>query len=246
MIAVMEATRLGRTIRALRIRQGLRQEDLGHAAGVSQDLVSLIERGQLEGVRLQVIDSMVQNLGGDLRVTLRWRGGDIDRLLDEGHAALMGRAAATLEKAGWSVLPEVTFSNYADRGSIDVLAWHPATFTVLVVEVKTELTSIEETLRTHDMKARVALKVALERSGWRGRAVARLLVLPDTTTARRRVARHGALLARAYPRTGIAARGWLQSPADATGLLLFLPFTNTVRGTCGPVARRRVRAPRSG
>ena len=224
----------------------MRQEDLGRTAGISQDLVSLIERGKIDGLRIRILVELARNLGADLVVTLRWRGGDLDRLLDEGHAALMGRAAAVLESAGWSVMPEVTFSYFADRGSIDILACHPPTSTVLVVEVKTEFTSLEETLRTHDMKARVARKVALERAGWHGRAVARMLVLPDASSARRRVARHGARLARAYPLTGVAARGWLRLPSGASGLLLFLPFTNTVRGRCGPISRRRVRAAGSG
>lgn len=184
-------------------------------------------------------------LGGDLRLTLRWRGGDLDRLLDEGHAALMGRAAAMLEKAGWSTRPEVTFANYADRGSIDLLAWHRDSSTVLVVEIKTELTSIEETLRTHDMKTRNALKIARERADWEARTAARMLVLPDSSTARRRAARHEPVLRRAYPLTGVAARAWLQAPSGASGLLIFLPFTNVARGRCGPVSRRRVRATRA-
>lgn len=163
----MDATRLGRSIRALRIREGLRQAALGRAIGVSQDLVSLVERGRLDRVRLSVLDDLAQKLGADLRISLRWRGGDIDRLLDEGHAQLMGQAAGSLEKMGWSTMPEVTFATYADRGSIDVLAWHPPTSTVLVVEIKTEITSVEETLRTHDMKARVA--VAVRASAWAGR-----------------------------------------------------------------------------
>ena len=208
---------------------------------MSQDLVSLIERGRLGGVRVRILDGLAQQIGSDLSVTLRWRGGDIDRLLDEGHAVLLGRAAASLETAGWTVMPEVTFAIYADRGSIDILAWHPPTSTVLVVEVKTQLVSIEETLRTHDMKARVAIRVARERSGWPGRVVARMLVLPDSSTPRRRVARHSSLLARPSPLAGVAARTWLRAPSDATGLLLFLPFTNVVRGRCGPVSRRRVR-----
>jgi hypothetical protein len=40
----------------------------------------------------------------------------------------------------------VTFSIYGERGSIDLLAWHSETRTLLVVELKSELTSIEETL----------------------------------------------------------------------------------------------------
>lgn len=228
------------------MRQGLRQEDLGRGAGVSQSLVSRIEHGQIGSVRLRVVDDVIHKLGGDLRVTVRWRGGDIDRLLDEGHAALMGRAAATLEAAGWSARPEVTFSSYADRGSIDLLAWHPGTATVLVVEIKTELTSIEETLRTHDIKTRNALKIARERAGWEGRVAARLLVLPDTSTTRRRVNRHDLVLRRAYPITGVAAKAWLREPTGAIGILLFLPFTTATRGRCGPVSRRRVRVSKSG
>lgn len=242
----MDDARIGRSIRMLRIKQGLRQEDLGRAAGVSQDLVSLVERGRLDRVGLRAVEALVNRLGGDLRLTLRWRGGDIDRLLDEGHAALMGRAAGMLERGGWFVQPEVTFANYADRGSIDLLAWHPGTATVLAVEIKTELASIEEMLRTHDMKTRNALKVARERAGWEGRVAARLLVLPDSSTARRRAARQELVLRRAYPLSGVAARAWLQAPTGAAGLLMFLPFTNTARGTCGPVSRRRVRAPRVG
>lgn len=213
---------------------------------MSQSLVSRIERGQIGSVRLRVVDDLVQKLGGDLRVTVRWRGGDIDRLMDEGHAALMGRAASMLEGAGWSVRPEVTFANYADRGSIDLLAWHPGASTVLVVEVKTELTSIEETLRTHDMKTRNALKVARERAGWEGRVAARLLVLPDSSTTRRRANRHDLVFRRAYPITGVAAKAWLREPTGAAGILLFLPFIPATRGKCGPVSRRRVRVPKSG
>ncbi|MEO8470395.1 MAG: helix-turn-helix transcriptional regulator [Chloroflexota bacterium] len=242
----VDAIRLGRTIRALRIRQGLRQKDLGRRARVSQSLVSRIERGAIDSVGLRVVDDLVQKLGGDLRVAIRWRGGDIDRLMDEGHAALMGRAASMLERAGWSVRPEVTFANYSDRGSIDLLAWHPGTSTVVVVEIKTELTSIEETLRTHDMKTRNALKIARERAGWVGRVASRLLVLPDSSTTRRRANRHDLVLRRAYPITGVAARAWIREPTGAVGILMFLPLTTATRGRCGPVGRRRVRVPESG
>ena len=245
-LADVDTTRLGRTLRALRIRQGLRQADLGRQVGVSQSLVSRIERGQVDSVRLRDVDDLVQKLGGDLRVTVRWRGGDIDRLLDEGHAALIGVAAAMLENAGWLIRPEVTFANYSDRGSMDLLAWHPGTSTVLVVEVKTELTSIEETLRTHDMKTRNALKVARERAGWEGRVAAGLLVLPDSSTTRRRANRHDLVFRRAYPITGVAAKAWLREPTGAAGILMFLPFTTATRGRCGPVSRRRVCAPKSG
>jgi hypothetical protein len=201
----------------------------------------LVERGRLASIPLRTLERVAVALEADLGISVRWRGGDLDRLLDEGHATLVARAAGVVERAGWAILPEVTFAIYGDRGSIDLLGWHAPSSALLVVEVKTELASIEETLRTHDMKVRVAPRVAWERAGWRPRTVARLLVLPDTSTARRRVARHAAVLARRYPLGGSAARARLREPGGEAGLRLFLAPTIGARGRCGSVSRRRVR-----
>src|SRR5829696_10081033 len=114
--------------------------------------------------------------------------------MDEGHATLVGRAVEMLQSLGWETRSEVSFSVYGERGSIDVLAWHAPTRTLLVVEVKSELNSVEETLRVHDAKLRLAPRIAAERFGWHAIATARVLVLPDLSTARRRVARHRAVL----------------------------------------------------
>jgi hypothetical protein len=55
---------------------------------------------------------------------------------------------------------------FGERGSIDLLAWHESSRTLLVIELKTELTSVEETLRRHDSKVRLAPGIARERFGW--------------------------------------------------------------------------------
>ncbi|MEO7332907.1 MAG: helix-turn-helix transcriptional regulator [Gemmatimonadales bacterium] len=237
----VDELRLGRTLRALRHRLAWRQADLGAKAGVSQDLISLAERGRLGRFQLATIHNIAAALDADVTLTIRWRGGDLDRLLDEAHASLVSRAAQVLEGMGWVVQPEVTFAVFADRGAIDLLGWRATTRVLVVVEIKTELTSVEETLRTHDMKVRVAARVAGERFGWQPRTVARLLVLPDNSTSRRRVARHDGLLRRAYPWFGSAARDWLREPSTPAGLLIFLPITTHGRGRCGPVSRKRVR-----
>ena len=57
---------------------------------------------------------------------LWFRGADLDRLLDEGHAALVGAVASRLASLGWEVRPEVSFAVYAERGSIDLVEWHAA------------------------------------------------------------------------------------------------------------------------
>jgi hypothetical protein len=63
----------------------------------------------------------------------------------------------------------VSYSVYGERGSIDLLAWHPAIRTLLVIEVKTEVSSVEAMLRKHDEKVRLAPRVAAERFDGRQR-----------------------------------------------------------------------------
>ncbi|MDQ2966125.1 MAG: hypothetical protein M3R57_09790, partial [Chloroflexota bacterium] len=100
---------------------------MGDRAGVSQDVVSRAERGQLDGMPLRHLDSIARALDAEFAVTIRWRGGDLDRLLDEGHAALGGHLVTLLSRLGWDVRPEVTYSIWGERGSIDLLALHERT-----------------------------------------------------------------------------------------------------------------------
>jgi hypothetical protein len=86
-----------------------------------------------------------------------------DRLLDEARARLVEHIAHRLEELGWQVHVEVAFARYGERRSVYVLGWDPATRTVLIVEVKSEVTGVEETLRRHDVKVRLALHIAFER-----------------------------------------------------------------------------------
>ena len=104
--------RIGLRIRALRHRRCWRQADLAQRAGVSQDVVSLIERGRLELVCIEKIRRVSLELDAELVMQLRWRGGDLDRLVDEGHATLTGRTADLLRASGWAVRAEVSYSIY--------------------------------------------------------------------------------------------------------------------------------------
>jgi transcriptional regulator with XRE-family HTH domain len=214
--------RIGARFRALRHRLDWRQIDVARRAGVSQGVVSLVERGQLERSRLPVCGAIARALDADVLVQLRWRGGDLDRLLDEGHASLVNAVVELMRQWRWEIRVEVQYAIYAERGSIDVLAWHSATGTLLVIEVKTELTSVEETLRKHDEKARLAAGIARKQLGWHASGVARLLALPELSTARRRVERYRAALDAAYPQRGQELRRWLRAPSGGRSGLLFL------------------------
>jgi transcriptional regulator with XRE-family HTH domain len=218
----MNDVQLGRTLRALRRHLGLRQIDLGERAGVSQQWVSDIERGRAAHVTHGTLRRLFLAVDADAVTFVRWRGGELDRLLDEGHADIVGRIVQLLGRRGWQVLTEVTYSEWGERGSVDVLAWHPATRTVLVVEVKTEVASAEELLRRHDAKVRLAPTLALDRFGERPAAIGRLLVVADSPTNRRRVERLRAVIGTAYPARGRDVRLWLRRPAGSLAGAMFI------------------------
>src|SRR5215212_2993549 len=67
----MDAIRLGISLRALRIRRGLRQIDVAASARVSRSLVSAIERGGLARVSLAAVGHVAAVLGADVDVRIR-------------------------------------------------------------------------------------------------------------------------------------------------------------------------------
>jgi hypothetical protein len=111
--------------------------------------------------------------------------------------------------------------------------------------VKTDPAWVEATLREHDEKVRLGAVVAAKRLGWRPRVVARLLVLPEDPTQRRRVAGHAAVLAASYPARNRVIRSWCRRPEGGLAGLLFFSDP-AARGTTGERARReRVRLARA-
>jgi transcriptional regulator with XRE-family HTH domain len=235
---------VGRALRALRRRRGWRQRDLADRAGVSQSLVSLAERGHLDRLSLAALRTLFVPLDARVATLVQWRGGALDRLLDEDHALAVAAAARLLEQRGWDVRIEVTYSVYGERGSIDLLARHLVSGALLVVEVKTELTSVEATIRKLDEKTRLAPGIAADRMGWRASTVARLLLVVGTAAQRRRVARHDGALVRAFPMRRTPLRRWLREPTQPMSGLLFLSVTNGGGRIPGTGGRERVRCPR--
>lgn len=237
----VDLVRLGIVIRALRRRRRWRQLDLAKVSRVSQGTVSLIERGQGDKLSHGTLVRMAAALDARLTIDLRWRGGELDRLVDGDHASVVAAAAQILAAAGWRVHVEVTYSIYGQKGSIDPLALHEPTRSLPVLEIKTEITSAEATIRKIDEKARLAPRITRERFGYEPMTVSRLLMVEASTTARRRIAAGGALLGVAFPARTVAVRHWLRSPAGALSGLMFLPPTNRHRGRSGAGGRHRVR-----
>lgn len=237
----MDDVRVGAAFRAVRVRNGLRQGDVAAKAGVDAGVVSLIERGHLERVSTRALRKVAAALGIRLDINLRLPHGELDRLINAGHAAMHEALARYLDGLpGWIHAPEVSFAYYGERGVIDILAFHEPTGSLLVIELKTELVSLEGLLSTMDVRVRHAATIARER-GWNPRSVSAWIVIADSDPNRSRVRAHAAALRSAFPGDGRRMRGWLRKPVGAIRALSFWAnFTGTT-ATQTAAARRRVR-----
>jgi hypothetical protein len=138
---------------------------------------------------------------------------------------------------------EVSFAIWGERGSIDILAFHPAFGALLVVEVKSVVADTQATLHGLDRKARLARQIVGKR-GWGIRHVSRLLVVGASATSRRRIARLGATYDVALPARGTTVRRWLGRPAEPLDGLLFVAIDSHGSTTRLSPGRERVRRPR--
>lgn len=215
----MDFVRVGLAVRALRRRRGWTQTELGHRARCSRSEVSRIERGQSRDI--ERLERVLAVFGARLAIKVLWQGEELDRILDRDHAMLVESMVALLAADGWVPVPEATFSVRGERGSIDILAWHPIARVLLVIEVKSVVPDVQATLAGVDRKARIAPLLAQGR-GWDFVAAGRLLVLPDDRTARRRLGQFGATFDRAFPARTRDVRRWLKAPSGPLAGVLFL------------------------
>ena len=226
----MDDRRLGLVARALRRRLGWRQVDLARRAGVSQPVVSRIERGHLATISTATLRKVLAALDIRLEFDPRWRGGEIDRVTDQRHAALARAVARMLSDAGWTVAQEVTYAIYSERGSIDLLGVKEEDRLAVITELKTEMVTWEETLRRLDAKVRLLPRIMVQRLGWQPRVVGCVLVLEDSMTNRRRIAALGAAATHQFPARTLEVKRWLRSPS---GPLRGIWFLSSIPGGTG-------------
>jgi transcriptional regulator with XRE-family HTH domain len=220
----MDDMRVGAAFRAVRLRRRWRQQDVAERAAVSRALVSLIERGHVDHVTLAALRRVGAVLDVRVDVVARWRGGELDRLINARHSALHESVAEMLGGLdGWVFAPEVSFSVFGERGVIDILAFHRPTRSLLVIELKTAIVDVNDLIGGIDRKTRLAAKIAAGR-GWDAATVSCWLIVDQGRTNQRRLLAHRHVLRGAFPDTGRRATAWLRRPEGRMAAMSMWPF----------------------
>lgn len=174
-------------------------------------------------LRVDDVRSHFARLGATIRVTAFFEGALLDRLIDAEHADVIEAGVRELRSMRWPVVQtEVSFNEWGERGSIDLLAADEQSSSVVIGEAKSAWGSVEETLRALDVKTRLAPKVVYDRFGWRPTTTGVVLVFPETGSTRRVAQRHSETLLSAYPVRNREIRSWLRQPSGPLRGLWFL------------------------
>jgi len=163
--------------------------------------------------------------------------------MNRGHAAMHEAVARWLrDVGGWLALPEVSFARDRERGVIDIVAWHAASQSVLVIELKTRLVDLNDLMATMDIRRRVVWQIARDQ-GWEPSTASVWVVVAPSRTNARILADHRTVLLAKFPADGRQMRRWLADPQGPIAALSFLPqarVPNLGRDLAGP--RRVTRA----
>lgn len=177
---------LGAAVFDLRKVIGWTQEELGARVGMSQSEVSRVEHGRLVDLSFESAERLLTAMGARIVISVDAPFlGDRKRQREPAHARCSAHVSSRLRRAGWEVATEVEIGGDRSRGWIDVLAYHPGTRLLLVIEIKTEirdLGAIERALNWYEREAMIAAR----RFGWqpRGRLGCLLLLATDANEAR--------------------------------------------------------------
>lgn len=199
-------------MRAIRIALGATQSTIAARAGVSQSVYSRVERGLGSNQKVSTMARIATALDADLVVDLRYRGGRVDRLIDRMHASIVEIVVATLRSAAWETIVEYSFNVYGERGSVDVLGWHAASRTLVIIEVKSRLTDLQAMFHALGRKLRLVPAEARRELGWDPLAVGRIVVAPGTSETRTILERHRTIFASTLPAGATEIRQWIRAP----------------------------------
>jgi transcriptional regulator with XRE-family HTH domain len=225
----MDTQRFGRLVRAIRTSNGETQAAVARRAGISQTVYSRAERGHAAELKLSALERIAMALDANLIIDLRYQGGLADRLIDRAHASIVEVVIAALRRAGWDIVVEFSFNVFGERGSVDILGWHAATRTLLIIEVKSRFTDLQDMLLSLGRKLRLVPDEVRRELDWDPIAVGRIVVAPGTTENRNVINRHRATFDTALPAQATAIRRWIRAPHGPIAGVWLLS-SDTLRG----------------
>jgi transcriptional regulator with XRE-family HTH domain len=203
---------VGQAVLGARIGMGWSQRELSRRSGVSQADVCRIERGRARDLRITVLDRLFVALG-----VRYWLQTEVSRpnrpQADLVHARCSAHVTRRLVSSGWLVEREVEIGNERFRGWIDILAFHPGSGVLLLIEVKTEIHDIGEVERTMNWYQREATRAA-RRYGWQATSVASALLVLDSQVNDERILASGSVFATAFPGRAPALQALVEGGAS--------------------------------
>jgi transcriptional regulator with XRE-family HTH domain len=188
----MIAIAMGRQLRMLRIRRDLRQSDVAAKARLSTSVIGRHELGVIGSPT--ALERHAAVFGMRVEVRIIGRAGELARLGDEEHAAIVEAVAGWFRAEGFAVEVESSFNEWGERGRIDLLAFDQRTGTLVIVEVKTLLLDLQDLFGALDVKERLAATIA-DRRGWQVRRRVSVLAVAATAANREIVRSHASLFA---------------------------------------------------
>jgi transcriptional regulator with XRE-family HTH domain len=134
----------------------IRQADLASAVGVSRSHIAEVETGKVNP-SLDLVMRIGDALGLDLELVARSTVVVEPRVSDSVHARCSGYVDRRFRGSGWVTRREVEVVHARSHGWIDLLAFHPVTRVLVIVEVKTridDIGAIERRLAWYERSAR--------------------------------------------------------------------------------------------
>jgi transcriptional regulator with XRE-family HTH domain len=227
------AVEVGRLIRSARMTIGWSQQELGDRAHVAQSMVSRLERGVRAGADLDDLQRIAKAMGGRLTITLTAPFlADRGRQRDRVHAACVGYVVRHLRQTGWRAESEVEINGRSGLGWIDVLAWHPSSGALLVIEIKTEIHDfgrVQRTLSWYESRSWDAAR----RLGWSPRRSHAALILLDSEAVTATLRANRDLADQAFPERAARLTAFVVDPASSI-------LHGRSMATVDPLSRRRI------
>ncbi len=184
--------RFGRELRLARATAGLRQRDAAVRAGVSQSLVSQVERGLVDP-SLSTMAVLAASVGHD--IVVRLLPADGVRLRDSRQMSAASRIVGVLHST-WRRSLEVPVGQPPDRRAADLVLTQEAE--IVMVEIETRLVDFQAQYRAAQLKRSSYSRLL-------GKPVGLVLALVDTESNRRVTQAYEPLIREASPVSSRAA-----------------------------------------